>query len=348
MPFPNYENMTGQETKITLGQARDYFYGRCSASEEMELLCWFADNANTPEADNLLLSLFEEMRVDDPVFAQEAFRQFCMRIGYPAAPKMALPRNRMATVIRWTQRVAAAVVFPLLVVFSTLYLKNARPQDWGEMLVPLGQRSKLELSDGTLLWLNSGTRVTYPANFSGRQRKIFIDGEVFAEIAHDQRHPFIISAGDVEVKVLGTKFNMRAYTADPSVEVALVDGSVSFDVNSTKCNEEVLMARNDVVTYDRLTGRIERGLFQSDNYRSRAHGGGFYFFNEPLNSIVLQLSRSFDRKIIITDTALEQVRFYAFFTDNESLDRILNSFNPDKKILIRDEGGTIYLSLTRK
>ncbi len=336
-------NMTEQKTKITLEGLREYFYNRTSDSEELRLQRWFADNANTREADDLLQALFSEVHVDDPAMARAAFERFCARIGYSAQAEAA-PQNRWTTVIRWTQRAAAILIVPIIVAFSILYSQGTQTPEWGEMLVPPGQRSSLELSDGTTLWLNSGTRVTYPASFKGRERKIFVDGEVFADVAHDKRHPFIISAGDVEVKVLGTKFNMRAYTADQLIEVALVEGSVRFDVNSNKRKDQVTMLPSEIVQYNRVTGRIERSSFQSNNYKSRAHGGGFYFFNEPLSSIVLQLSRGFNRRIVITDPALEQVCFYAFFTDNESLERILNSFNPDKKILIREQEGTIYLS----
>ena len=240
--------------------------------------------------------------------------------------------------------IAAVLIVPLLIAVSLLYTKTAHTPEWEEVLVPAGQRSELRLADGTLLWLNSGTRVTYPTHFNGRQRKIFVDGEVYAEVMHDKRHPFVISAGDVEVEVLGTKFNMRAYNSDQLVEVALVEGSVRFDVNSDKCNDEVVMVRNDVAQYDRLTGALEMTSFQSENYKSRATGGGFYFFNESLDGITAQLARCFDQKIIITDPELAGVRFYAFFTNNESLLKILGTLNTDKSMSIRERNDVIYIS----
>ena len=270
-------------------------------------------------------------------------RQFIRsRIGH-SVPARTAPR-RLTTVVRWTQRIAAVLIVPLLIAVSLLYTKTAHTPEWEEVLVPAGQRSELRLADGTLLWLNSGTRVTYPTHFNGRQRKIFVDGEVYAEVMHDKRHPFIISAGDVEVEVLGTKFNMRAYNSDQLVEVALVEGSVRFDVNSDKCDDEVVMVRNDVAQYDRLTGALEMTSFQSENYKSRATGGGFYFFNESLDGITAQLARCFDQKIIITDPELAGVRFYAFFTNNESLLKILGTLNTDKSMSIRERNDVIYIS----
>ena len=328
--------------KPTLDKVRDYFYGRCSDGEEVRLQQWFADNGNSSEADRLLGTLLDEVRSENPALAQAAFEEFCRRIGH-SVPARTAPR-RLTTVVRWTQRIAAVLIVPLLIAVSLLYTKTAHTPEWEEVLVPAGQRSELRLADGTLLWLNSGTRVTYPTHFNGRQRKIFVDGEVYAEVMHDKRHPFVISAGDVEVEVLGTKFNMRAYNSDQLVEVALVEGSVRFDVNSDKYNDEVVMVRNDVAQYDRLTGALEMTSFQSENYKSRATGGGFYFFNESLDGITAQLARCFDQKIIITDPELAGVRFYAFFTNNESLLKILGTLNTDKSMSIRERNDVIYIS----
>lgn len=309
--------------KPTLDKVRDYFYGRCNDGEEVRIQQWFADNGNSSEADRLLGALLDEVRSENPALAQAAFEEFCRRIGH-SVPARTAPR-RLTTVVRWTQRIAAVLIVPLLIAVSLLYTKTAHTPEWEEVLVPAGQRSELRLADGTLLWLNSGTRVTYPTHFNGRQRKIFVDG-------------------DVEVEVLGTKFNMRAYNSDQLVEVALVEGSVRFDVNSDKCDDEVVMVRNDVAQYDRLTGALEMTSFQSENYKSRATGGGFYFFNESLDGITAQLARCFDQKIIITDPELAGVRFYAFFTNNESLLKILGTLNTDKSMSIRERNDVIYIS----
>lgn len=328
-------------TKMTLEKVRDYFYGRCSTEEELQLQKWFAQNASTPQADALLHDLFEEIHVKNPVLAGEAFRRFCTRIGREVPTERS--GGKTGTVLQWSRRVAAVLIIPLLAALAFLYTGRDRTSEWKEVFVPMGERSRLELADGTQLWLNSGTRVTYPVRFCGRQRKIFVDGEVFAEVTPDKRHPFLISAGEIGIEVLGTRFNMRAYNTDSSVEVVLVDGSVRFDVNSPKCAEQVTMVPNQIVHYDRLTGTIEKSLLCNDNYASRAQGGGFYFFNESLASIAAQLARSFNRKIIIADPDLEQMRFYALFTNNESLDKILETFSAGTALSIREKDSVIYL-----
>lgn len=327
--------------KVSPEKLRDYFYDRCSAEEEIGLQRWFVENSRSTEAERLLDDLFDEVQVTNPTQAQNAFLKFCAKIGYRPAITQ---HSRIKTFAKWTQRIAAVLIVPLVIALSALYMQNRNMPEWQEMIVPAGERGELVLSDGTHLWLNSGSRVTYPGKFEGKQRKIFIDGEVYAQVEHNPKRPFIISAGDVEVKVLGTTFNMRAYNTDSSVEVALIEGSVLFDVNNAKCVQQVLMSRSEVVQYDRRTGLLEKASFQSESYNARARGGGFYFFNESLDNITTQLSRCFDKKIIITDPSLAKVEFYAFFSHNDSLQKILNTFNVDSMMNIQEKEEVIYIS----
>ena len=150
--------------KPTLDKVRDYFYGRCNDGEEVRLQQWFADNGNSSEADRLLGTLLDEVRSENPALAQAAFEEFCRRIGH-SVPARTAPR-RLTTVVRWTQRIAAVLIVPLLIAVSLLYTKTAHTPEWEEVLVPAGQRSELRLADGTLLWLNSGTQLhrrSFPA-----------------------------------------------------------------------------------------------------------------------------------------------------------------------------------------
>ncbi len=262
-------------TKLSAhNRLRDYFYDDCSEQDQAEIIEWLSSNSDSEEVDDIFLALLDEVRVENPAMAQEAFENFCRRIGRPVSVPVPVHARRFRSVVRWTRRIAAILAVPLVAALSVMYFhaKSNGTPEWEEQTVPLGQRSELLLSDGTLLRLNSGTRVTYPVNFGGKHRKIFVNGEVYAEVARDESRPFIISAGDVQVQVLGTTFNMRAYGTDSSVELALVEGSVSFDVHSEKCNRQVVMLGNDIVRYDRRTGELDVSTFQSLDYKPRATG----------------------------------------------------------------------------
>lgn len=99
-----------------------------------------------------------------------------------------------------------------------------------EMVNPMGMRSSVVLSDGTKVILNAGTTLSYPTAFVSGQREVKVNGEAFFEVSHDKEHPFIVSAENVKVKVLGTKFNVKAYDDDDNIEVTLAEGKSVSDL----------------------------------------------------------------------------------------------------------------------
>lgn len=95
--------------------------------------------------------------------------------------------------------------------------------------VPQGGEYQLELSDGTQVWLNAETKLVYPVRFVGGERKVILEGEAYFEVSEDKKHPFIISVGDLEVKVLGTSFNVHGYADEENIVTTLLTGSVQIN-----------------------------------------------------------------------------------------------------------------------
>lgn len=107
-------------------------------------------------------------------------------------------------------------------------------QEYNQLIVPSGKRARIELSDGTRLVVNSQSKVVYPRRFKGDIRKIYTQGEVFLEVAHDKKHPFIVESEDFKLRVLGTKFNISNYRGS-ATNIVLVEGSVEVtDKNEKK------------------------------------------------------------------------------------------------------------------
>jgi transmembrane sensor len=101
-----------------------------------------------------------------------------------------------------------------------------------EVVIPYGKKSELLLADGTKVWLNAGSRLAFPSRFTQSTREVFLEGEACFEVAKNEKYPFIVKAGNLDVKVLGTHFNVSAYPVDATVETVLLEGSVA--VQKTK------------------------------------------------------------------------------------------------------------------
>jgi ferric-dicitrate binding protein FerR (iron transport regulator) len=110
---------------------------------------------------------------------------------------------------------------------NTQAVFNAGKNRWNKLIVPKGKRSFLKLADGSGIWVNSGTTLEFPVAFAGNERRIKVDGEVYIEVVKDRDKPFYLNTVDMEISVLGTRFNVSAYSGDTEQSVVLVEGSVA-------------------------------------------------------------------------------------------------------------------------
>ncbi len=105
--------------------------------------------------------------------------------------------------------------------------------DLNQLVIPYGNTSEIILSDGTKVYLNAGSRLVYPDYFADKNREVFLVGEAFFEVEHDEDHPFIVQTTDIRVKVLGTQFNISAYPSDNIIETVLTQGNVRIEKNNS-------------------------------------------------------------------------------------------------------------------
>jgi len=325
-----------------LSKISKYFNGELSEKEALEMQIWLAGHSDDEEVLKEIDRVFKSMPdQQDRALSTSALSEVRGRLG------MISNRLRFTKTIRLTERIAAVMAIPLIAAICLLCLhRPAAEVAWSEVNVPSGQIDTVELVDGSVIILNSGSRVTYPSEFSGKERKIFVEGEVLADIAKNPKKPFIIQSGDVNVRVHGTKFDFKSYTENNCVELLLLEGSVSLDINRGSIPREVRMGAGDMVHYDRKTGNIDLTSFNPDGFKTFA-GGSHHFINLKMDDIAKDLERIFNVRIAILDQSLADTRFLAFFSNNETLDQILSSMNTDYKMTIKKRDGVIYLSSAR-
>ena len=205
---------------------------------------------------------------------------------------------------------------------------NLEKLSYNTIKIPYGKKFQLQLSDGTLVHLNSGTTLKYPVKFiAGENRQVFLDGEAFFDVAKDKKHPFIVNADNLNVRVLGTHFNVSNYPEDAATDVVLVEGSVGM-YNS---NEEFNADKNTILkpgykgSYNRENATIMTKPVITDIYTSWI-SGGLTFRNMTFKNIITKLERRYNVTIINKNEKLANEKFNASFKE-ESIENVMSYFN---------------------
>lgn len=168
---------------------------------------------------------------------------------------------------------------------------HAEEEKMNRLYVPYGKRIHLSLSDGTKVWVNSGTTLIYPAVFNKNKREIFIDGEAYLDVAHDDSKPFVVKTNLLDVSVLGTQFNVSAYKNDDISSIVLVEGSVH--IKEGKNNRETDLHPDHMFHINKNTGKANLQKVDVQDYVSWKEG--FLFFrNEKLSQILRKLERYYN------------------------------------------------------
>ncbi|MEE0234598.1 MAG: FecR domain-containing protein [Bacteroidales bacterium] len=316
---------------------RKYFYSQLTPQEEAQVQNWLIEHSDDRQVQDALLIIMSEMQEDDKVKSSKAYQDVCNRLGLK-------PRKPFRKIGRWTIMIATCLILPVLGAFISGKLFAPEQAEWLELKVPYGQTEELILADGTHLHLNAGSRITYPTIFSGPERRIFIEGEVFAEVAQNPEKPFYIASGDVNVKVLGTTFNLKAYGNTDCVELLLLEGKVQMDIIAQNRTKQLMVHNGEMLQYDRKSGEIDLKDFNPLRYKGFHENGSIHFFNLSLNDITSDLERLFGSKIVLLDESLSDTRYFAWFTNNENLDQILESINVDGRMKFDRRDGVIYIS----
>ncbi|MGQ7871112.1 FecR family protein [Sunxiuqinia sp. sy24] len=173
-----------------------------------------------------------------------------------------------------------------------------------QLIVPYGKNASIKLPDGTMAYLNAGSRLVYPSVFGDDRREVFLIGEGFFEVNHNKKKPFLVKSGDQEVEVLGTRFNVSAYPSDDFVETVLVEGKVKVRKNGIHLFENVYTLKpNQRAVYNKRQSEMRITSVDVQNYISW-HEGYLNFETSDLNRIIKKLERYYDIQIILDDPSL--------------------------------------------
>jgi ferric-dicitrate binding protein FerR (iron transport regulator) len=238
-----------------------------------------------------------------------------------------------------------------------------------EIVTKKGSKSNIRLPDGTQVWLNGDTRLSYSNDFIGNTREVYLEGEAFFDVSHDAAHPFIIHTNKINIKVLGTAFNVRSYPQDETVETSLVRGKIEVILKS-RPDEKIILSPNEklivsnkntepevgrrsmlqdgtpAVTIKSVTSMASESSADSSTDSAIAEtawmNDEFAFFNQTLEQIAMDLERRFGVVVLFGDEHVKSYRYSAFF-DREGVEKILGVLSLSKKFNYTMEGKKITI-----
>ena len=219
---------------------------------------------------------------------------------------------------------AVAVTLGLSLLYQFVSDKNG-VVPMQSIYVPTGQRVNITLSDGTNVWLNARTKIVYPAVFDKSVRQVAVDGEAYFDVAKDKKRPFIVETGKCNMEVLGTKFNVEAYSARKIFETSLMEGRVKVKLPHDEKNS-VILAPNQKTTL--IDGRLV--VSKIDDYNVYRWKEGLYCFrNKPFADIIKDLEKYYDLKIQMDKKEIAKVALTGKFRISDGLDYALRVLQND-------------------
>jgi ferric-dicitrate binding protein FerR (iron transport regulator) len=239
--------------------------------------------------------------------------------------------KRREKFVKIFSRAAAILIFPLLgfglymsFKYQSVHESQAIvSQVYNEVFSSVDAITKVTLPDGSNIWLNHSSSLKYPAVFSENVRNVELKGEGYFEVAHNPKKPFIVTAGEIQVKALGTVFNVMAYPDEGKIETSLIHGSVELQRMEPqgKVIPLLKMKPTDLAIFQKSNNAISVRTFEDDRYFSWKEGK-LIFNKEPIGEVVKKLSRWFNVDIKVKDPKLLELTYTATFV-HETLPQVM-------------------------
>ena len=289
------------------------------------LIAYFKGEVSDEEAQQI--TEWIEAKIEHQRYYQQLCRLF--EVSYwiediPEQTEVAFPKKTKA--LPWKHyvisfmKVAAIFVLGFALHFFLNWQKTTHHELQHQIHVPTGQHVEIMLADGSKVWLNSGSTLTFPSKFNGKKRMVELDGEGFFEVKSDKEHPFIVSTSKYQVKAVGTSFNIYDYQDSPQFEAALLNGKVEVTTNA-KNSSVVILTPNQRAALCQGVLKV-KPIENANNYLWRK---GILYFNEPLLEVFDKLQEYYDIEFQIRNSSLTRKSPYCTgkFRAKDGLEHII-------------------------
>lgn len=241
----------------------------------------------------------------------------------------------------WLSYAAVALVCLVIGMGAHRYMVSTNglmPSEYA-VLADNGQRASVILPDGTKVWLNSHSRLTYTSDYGVKKREVYLSGEAYFEVAKDSLSRFLVNAGGMEVEALGTAFNVKAYKEDTELITTLFEGCVRAAVGNTS----VTLSPDQSVVYDKTNRKLSVNRSGNVSHAKLWLANELAFSGESLEEIATTLNRMYSVQIRFLSDKIKEYRFSGVIRNN-SLENVFEIISLTAPITYRSVGDTIYLN----
>ena len=224
---------------------------------------------------------------------------------------------------------------------DTLEIKSDKTSSAiNKVIIPYGKRSEIMLADGTHIWLNSGSQLSYPTEFKSDSREVYLSGEAFFDIKPNPEKPFYVITRDIRIKVLGTSFNVSSYEEDNTSQTVLVKGKVSAGKNQLFSKTVELMPGERMV-YNKKNRDLTKDKVDTKFYASWI-SGYLIFENEPITEIYKKLERYYNKNIQ-AEEGLEKISFSGKLDLKDKLEDVLENISFASAVKVQAKNGSFII-----
>lgn len=305
----------------------DRFFGGETTENENAYLADLLENDKDGELDAYIEKTWQEaesmdieVRVKEKIFAQ---------ISSECQVKSSRPWFRFFRAVA----VAAGLVAAVLLGW---HIADLRKPETFEMVAERGQKSSLTLPDGSKVWLNSASKLTYTSDYNSKDRNIILDGEAFFDVARNENLPFIVHANGMAVQALGTKFNVKAYSDETEVTAILVEGSVK----ASAAGVDLLLLPYFVASYDRSTDEMVSTYVSDREHAVPWIKNEILFSNDSLKDIASVLERMYNVTVVFENEKIADYTYTGLIRNN-SLQNILELISGTSPVKYEIDGNIV-------
>lgn len=306
-----------------------YIQGDASAEEKRQIIDWIEEKPENRRRYFALRKLYDiSLWNADTHEMQTAVRAGnATAAGAPPEETLGAARKpdakqtgRRFALRRLATKAAQIAAILLIGFFAARYLFTAEPGParMQTIRVPAGQRAELTLADGTAVWLNSRSTLTFPDRFEAGKREVELDGEGYFTVTHDRHRPFTVKTGKYDVRVLGTEFNVKAYRGSEWFETALLKGSV--EIAEAGQPQALRLRPNEVAATH--GGPLQKTAIADYNY-FKWKDGLFCFENETVENLIEKMQLYYDIRIEVRRLSLLRHRYSGKFRIKDGIEHVL-------------------------